>query len=76
MKTNLEKATTALAAGRADQAYVHAWNALGEIRSETADVAVLIRVARALDDPRLLREIEREAFPLWTFLLPSDCRVV
>jgi hypothetical protein len=73
MKTNLEKATTALAAGRADEAYVHAWNALGDIRSETADVAVLMRVARALDDPRLLREIERRG--LSTLNVPAPERL-
>jgi hypothetical protein len=57
MKNNLDKANAALAAGRRDEGLVHAWNALDEIGPE-ADVAALVRLARTLDDPRLLREIE------------------
>ena len=74
MKTNLDKANAALAAGRADEAFVHAWNALAEIGPENAEAAALIRMARTLDDPRLLREIERRGFSDSNFSAPEQRR--
>jgi hypothetical protein len=57
MSTNLQKANEALACGRADEAAVYAWNALGDVRPD--DAPELARIARELDDQLLLREIER-----------------
>jgi hypothetical protein len=62
MKTDLDRANEALAAGRADEALLYAWNALGDIGPEDAHAPALARIALALDDPRLLREIERRGF--------------
>jgi hypothetical protein len=62
MKTNVEKARAALAAGQADEAFLYAWNALGDLAPDDKDAAELVRIARTLDDPRLLREIERRGF--------------
>ncbi len=60
MKTDVERANEALAGGRADEASVYAWNALADIGPD--DPPELARIARELDDPRLLREIERRGF--------------
>ncbi len=60
METDLEGANEALAGGRADEASVYAWNALADIGPD--DAPELARIARELDDPRLLREIERRGF--------------
>ncbi len=60
MKTDLEKANEALAGGRSDEASVYAWNALADIGPD--DASGLARIARELDDPWLLREIERRGF--------------
>src|ERR671937_1216461 len=57
MKADLEKANEALAGGRSDEASVYAWNALADIGPD--DAPELARIARALDDQLLLREIER-----------------
>jgi hypothetical protein len=57
MKADLEKANGALAGGRSDEASVYAWNALADIGPD--DAPELARIARALDDQLLLREIER-----------------
>ena len=60
MKTDLEKAKEALAGGRPGEASVYAWKALADLGPD--DAPELARVARELDDPRLLREIERRGF--------------
>jgi hypothetical protein len=62
VQADLDKATQALADGRADEASVHAWNALAGIGPDEADAAELTRIARELEDPQLLREIERRRF--------------
>jgi hypothetical protein len=60
MKTDLERANEALTGGRADEASVYAWNALADLGPEEAPE--LAGIARELDDPQLLREIERRGF--------------
>jgi hypothetical protein len=60
VKTDLERAKEALAGGRADEASVYAWNALADVGPDEAPE--LARIARGLDDPQLLREIERRGF--------------
>jgi hypothetical protein len=60
MKPDVERANAALAGGRPEEASVYAWNALADLGPD--DVPELARIARELDDPRLLREIERRGF--------------
>src|SRR5439155_5448725 len=60
MKPDLERANEALARGRPDEASVYAWNALADLGPD--DAPEFARTARELDDPRLLREIERRGF--------------
>ncbi len=62
MKTELERANEALADGRADEASVHAWNALAGIGQDGAPE--LARIARLLGDSQLLLEIERRGFAI------------
>ena len=57
MKPDLERANEALAGDRSEEASVYAWNALADLGPD--DAPELARIARELDDPRLLREIER-----------------
>lgn len=61
MNADLEKAAAALLAERADEASVYAWNALATI--EDGDAVELARLARELDDRRLLGELERRGLP-------------
>ncbi len=60
MKPDVERANAALAGGRPEEASVYAWNALADLGPD--DAPELARIARELDDPRLLREIERRGF--------------
>jgi hypothetical protein len=60
MTGDLERASEALAGGRSEEASVYAWNALVDIGPD--DAPELARIARELDDPRLLREIQRRGF--------------
>jgi hypothetical protein len=60
MKPDVERANAALAGGRPEEASVYAWNALADLGPD--DAPELARIARELDDPRLLREIERHGF--------------
>jgi hypothetical protein len=60
MKADLEKADEALIGGRPEEASVYAWNALADLGPD--DASELARIARVLDDPGLLREIERRGF--------------
>jgi len=60
MNTDLEGANEALALSRADEASVYAWNALAYIGPD--DAPELARIARELNDPQLMREIERRGF--------------
>jgi hypothetical protein len=60
MKADLERANEALIGGRPEEASVYAWNALADLGPD--DAPDLARIARELDDPQLLREIERRGF--------------
>ncbi len=60
MKPDVERANAALAGGRQEEASVYAWNALADLAAD--DAPELARIAQELDDPRLLREIERRGF--------------
>ncbi len=60
MKPDVERANAALAGGRQEEASVYAWNALADLAAD--DAPELSRIAQELDDPRLLREIERRGF--------------
>jgi hypothetical protein len=60
MKPDVERANAALESGRPEEASVYAWNALADLAAD--DAPELARVARELDDPGLLREIERRGF--------------
>jgi hypothetical protein len=57
MKPDVERANAALAGSRPEEASVYAWNALADLAAD--DAPELARIARELDDPRLVREIER-----------------
>jgi hypothetical protein len=57
MKPDLERANEALAGDRPEEASVYAWNALADLAAD--DAPELARIARQLDDPQLVREIER-----------------
>jgi hypothetical protein len=57
MKPDVERANAALAGSRPEEASVYAWNALADLAAD--DAPELARIARELDDPRLLHEIER-----------------
>jgi hypothetical protein len=61
MNVYLQRARSALAAGRPDEAAVHAWNALPMVR-EDADREELFRLASELNDELLLRELEDRGF--------------
>jgi hypothetical protein len=56
MNSDLAKAKSALAAGRPEEARIYAWSAAAMVQPE--EVAELAAVARALDDPKLLLELE------------------
>ena len=61
MSPDVQKAAASLAAGRRDEARVYAWNALS---SATDDELLELRgLADALDDPELLRELDRRGVP-------------
>jgi hypothetical protein len=60
MKPDVERANAALAGSRPEEASVYALNALADLAAD--DAPELARIARELDDPRLLREIERRGF--------------
>jgi hypothetical protein len=60
VKPDVERANAALAGGRPEEASVYAWNALADLGPD--DAPELARIAHELDDPRLLREIERRGF--------------
>src|SRR5438093_4781723 len=62
MKPDVERANAALAGGRPDEASVYAWNALADLGPD--DAPEFARIARELDDPRLLLEIERRGFSI------------
>jgi hypothetical protein len=62
VKPDLERASEALADHRSEEASVYAWNALADLGPD--DASELARIARELDDPRLLREIERRGFSM------------
>jgi hypothetical protein len=57
MQSDLEKARSALAAGRLEEASVYAWNALAAVGP--ADAEELVLLARELNETRLLDELER-----------------
>ena len=57
MNDDLLTAERELARGNADEARVHAWNALATIKPE--ELARLREVAEELDDQLLIREIDR-----------------
>jgi hypothetical protein len=61
MNIFLQRARRALAAGRRDEAAVHAWNALPTVR-EDGDREELLRLATELNDDLLLRELEERGF--------------
>lgn len=61
MNIFLQRARRALAAGRRDEAAVHAWNALPMVR-EDGDREELLRLATELNDDLLLRELEERGF--------------
>ncbi len=56
MNREVERAKQALAAGRRDEATVHAWNAL--TTAQGADLEELVRIGEELRDHWLLRELE------------------
>jgi len=58
---DLQKAAKALAEERQDEAAVYAWNALTSIGADEAPE--LARIARELDDQRLLQELEDRELP-------------
>jgi hypothetical protein len=60
MKPDLERANAALAGGLPEEASVYAWNALADLAPD--DAPELARIARELDDARLLRAIELRGF--------------
>jgi hypothetical protein len=60
MKPDLERANVALAGGRLQEASVYAWNALADLGPDDAEE--LAGIARELDEPPLLREIERRGY--------------
>jgi hypothetical protein len=61
MDVYVERARSALAAGRLEEASVHAWNAVATVR-EDADREELLRIAAELNDELLLRELEDRGF--------------
>jgi hypothetical protein len=61
MSPDVQKAAASLAAGRRDEARVYAWNALSSATGE--ELLELRGLADALDDPELLRELDRRGVP-------------
>jgi hypothetical protein len=57
MNSDLAKAKSALAAGRPEEARIYAWSAA--VSAQRDELAELAAVARALEDPKLLLELER-----------------
>lgn len=61
MNADLMRAERELAKGNADEARIHAWNALSTLEAE--ELPRLREVAEELDDQLLIREIERRGIP-------------
>ena len=61
MSLDLQKAAASFVAGRRDEALVYAWNALSSAWGD--ELVELRRLAQKLDDPLLLRELDRRGVP-------------
>jgi hypothetical protein len=70
VNNDLVKAERELARGNQDEARVYAWNALATI--EPDETCRLLRIAEALDDELLVRELERRGIHLEKPAAPSE----